>query len=188
MLKPVFGFLTTGILAGAGTAHAQSLPQLDFTTYPPQLIWLGIAFIALYLLMSRSALPKIGNVLEERRDKIAGDLNRAEALKIEAQAAEQAYEAALSQARAEAASAVKGVREAASAEAARRQGKLATNLGARITEAEGKIMSAKQTALADIQTIAADAARQATKKLTGEAVDDAAISAAVAKALEGSRR
>ena len=184
----LFGLSLAGVLAGAGNAQAQSLPQLDFTKYPPQLIWLAIAFIALYLLMSRGALPKIGSVLEERREKIESNLNRADALKTEAQVAEQAYETALTQARAEATAAVKGVRDAAAAEAASRQAELSERLNASIREAETNIANAKQKAIAEIRDTAADAVRAATKKLAGESLDDDAVTAAVAKAMEGSRR
>lgn len=187
-LAQAFGLLAAGAFLAVGDAHAQSLPQLDFASYPPQLIWLVIAFIALYLLMSHGALPKIGTVLEERRDKIERNLSRAEALKTEAQAAEQAYETALSEARAEAATAVKTVRDAAATEASGRQNELGATLMARIQKAEAGISEAKDKALSDIHATATEAARAATKKLTGETPDDAVVLDAVNKALEGSRR
>lgn len=193
MQKPISGLLSSfglalaGFAASVSEAHAQSLPQLDFATYPPQLIWLGASFVALYLLMSRLALPKVGTVLEERRNRIEDNLNQAETLRTEAQAAEQAYETALSQARSEAASAVKDVRDAAAAKASQRQTELGATLTTRIQKAEASITAAKETALADIRTTAAEAARAAAEKLAGETPDEASVLAAVDKAMEGSK-
>ena len=64
---------------GHGPEKEAGLPQLDpvGSLFISQLFWLGICFGFLYLMMSRVALPKIATVIEERRDKIALDLDRA---------------------------------------------------------------------------------------------------------------
>ena len=78
------------------------MPQMDFSTFSPQLIWLAITFIGLYLLMSRVALPKIGGVIEQRQSKIADDIDAAQSLKNDTDKAIAAYEQALAEARAKA--------------------------------------------------------------------------------------
>ena len=66
------------------TAHTEvpaggqvKFPPFDKQTFPSQLFWLTLTFVALYLLMSRIALPRIDSILERRRARIAGDLAEA---------------------------------------------------------------------------------------------------------------
>ena len=85
------------VLAAANAAQggAKVFPPLDPATFVPQLVWLAIAFGLLYLLLSRVALPRVGEVIEERADRIRRDLDQAEKLKAETEGALAAYEQAL---------------------------------------------------------------------------------------------
>ena len=49
------------------------MPQLDVTTWPPQLIWLAIAFLSLFLVMRFVALPRVGGAIERRQKRIADE-------------------------------------------------------------------------------------------------------------------
>jgi F-type H+-transporting ATPase subunit b len=79
------------------------MPQFDFATFPSQIFWLIVCFGALYILLTRTALPKIGAVLEARQRKIDDDLERATELEMQAKEAMAAYEAELDAAREQAA-------------------------------------------------------------------------------------
>ena len=68
------------------------MPQMEFAHYPPQLVWLTITFVVLYFLMARVVLPRIADVLESREQRIANDIERAEVMGHEAEAAEREYE------------------------------------------------------------------------------------------------
>ena len=70
-----------------GSGHARAFPPFDKQTFPSQLLWLTVTFVALYLLMSRIALPRIDSILQRRRQRIAGDLAEAQRLKGESDAA-----------------------------------------------------------------------------------------------------
>src|SRR3979490_3282644 len=75
------------------------MPQLDVSTFPSQIFWLAVFFVVLYLLMARLALPKIEKIIEERRNRVDSDLDKAGQMKTEAEAVIAAYEKALLDAR-----------------------------------------------------------------------------------------
>jgi len=106
------------------------MPQLHFQDFPPQLVWLAITFVVLYLLMSKVALPKIGRVIDARAERITADLDRATKLKDEAAGILAAYEKALADARAQAQAAIKAVSERMQKDAEAREGALAKKLSA----------------------------------------------------------
>ncbi|MDP6688760.1 MAG: F0F1 ATP synthase subunit B', partial [Alphaproteobacteria bacterium] len=78
------------------------MPQFWMEDFAPQMVWLVISFIALYLLMARVALPRVANVLETRHGRIADDLDQAQQLKTQAETVIAEYEAALAEARSDA--------------------------------------------------------------------------------------
>lgn len=169
--------VTLGVLATP--AQAAGLPQLDIAKFPPQVVWLVISFIVLYVIMAKTALPRIGQILEERQQRIEDNLNKAEQLRADAQAAADAYETSLSQSRSIAQGILRDTREAAAAQAAKRQEELADRLSNEISDAEARIADAKDKALGDVQSIAADIAAGTAAKLIGEDIDAATAATAV---------
>src|SRR5579859_287483 len=83
----------------ADGGHGGAFPPFDTSTFPSQLVWLAITFVALYLIVSRIALPRVGAVIDKRQSKIEGDLGEAQRLKDESEAALKAYESELASAR-----------------------------------------------------------------------------------------
>ncbi len=160
------------------------MPQLNFHDYPPQLVWLAISFIVLYVLMARVALPKVGEVLQMRADRIKDDLDRAAALKTETDQVIAAYEKALADARNQAATVSRDTAAALAQKAAERQAKVGADLAARIKAAEGNIAAARSKAMAEIQTVAADIAANAAQRLVGLQVSPADAAQAAAAALK----
>ena len=75
------------------------MPQFDPSTYASQLFWLAVMFVALYWIVSKIAVPRIGEVLEQRARVIQDDLDRAVQLKAETDAAAGAYDKAMAEAR-----------------------------------------------------------------------------------------
>ena len=161
------------------------MPQLDYHTFVPQLVWLAISFVVLYILMSTLALPKVRAAIEGRRRRLDDDLGRAAALKEEAAAALDAYQKTLAAARAAAQETLRQTGEKLAAEAAERQRQLAVTLAEQIAAAEARIAAGKEQALGEIRGIAAEVGGAVVEKLIGAAPSSTAMTSAVGRALNG---
>ncbi len=155
------------------------MPQLDTATFAPQLVWLAITFIGLYLILARAVLPRIASVLEARQKRIDGNLEKAETLKVKAEAARAAYEEALEEARLAAHRRLIEAAEVLAREAEERHDALAGKLAEQGKEAEERIGAATRDALKHVHTVAAEIAGAATEKLIGTKIGEQGARAAV---------
>jgi F-type H+-transporting ATPase subunit b len=158
-------------------------PPFNPETFASQVVWLVIAFVALYLLLSRFALPRVASIFAARSGRVKRDLETAERLRSESEAAIEAYEKALTDARAKAqtiASATRG-EFAAKSEAKRKE--LEAGLAKKLAEAERQIEANKKAAMANVRGIAADAAAEIVKRLVGTAPAKQSLDRAIDAAL-----
>ena len=158
------------------------MPQLNFSDFPPQLIWLAIVFISLYMLMSRWLVPSIGTVIDARTGRVEGDIAEAKRLKDETAKAIAGYEQALSEARSKAGAMAQGERDRLKAEIDAERAKVESQLGARLADAEAQIAAAKDTALGQVHGIAGETVETIVQELLGIKVGKDEALAAVARA------
>jgi F-type H+-transporting ATPase subunit b len=174
-----------GFIAIPGVAMADGLPQLDFanllTSY--QVIWGVVIFVLLYILASRSALPQVASVLEERAKRIAGDLEGARDAKARADARTEAAADATAKARAEAQSAIRTALETSKQAAAVQAAAVSERLDRQLREAEGQIAAARSAALAALPGVAADTATALITRLTGMTPDPVRLNGAISAAI-----
>ena len=163
----------------------ETFPPFDPTFFASQLLWLAITFTVLYLLMSRLVLPRIGGILEDRRDRIARDLDQADRLKQQSDDAIASYERALAEARSGAFTIAAESREAAKEEANQRQAATEADLDKKLAEAEARIGEIKKKALADVTEVASEAAEAVVEKLLGKKPAASEVTAAVKAAGAG---
>ncbi len=157
------------------------MPQLDMSTWPPQLFWLAISFAILYFVVSKVVIPKTGGVIAERKNTIDGDLAAATTAKSDSEAALKAYEASLADARSKAATVGVELRTRLSAESDAARHKLDAELAAKAAEAEKAIQLAKQGALGRLPDIAEDIASAIVAQLSGAKVNKADVADAVSE-------
>ncbi len=175
--------------SGATGAHTGAegkapFPPFQSETFASQLVWLAITFVALYLLMSRVALPRIASIFEERRDRIADDLAEAQRFKDESEGALANYEKALADARNRAQGIANETRDQMSAQADERRKSLETQLNAKLADAERTIATTKSNAMTNVRGIAVEAASAIVERLIGTAPAAANVEIAVEDALK----
>jgi F-type H+-transporting ATPase subunit b len=161
-----------------------AFPPFQPQSFASQLVWLVIAFVLLYALMAKWALPRVGAIIENRQKHIADDLAEAERLKQQSDAAVAAYEKALADARARAQTIANETREKQQAQADASRKTLEDGLNVKLAEAEKSIAATKQAAMGNVRAIAEDAARAIIERLIGSAPSDQAVAAAVADVLK----
>lgn len=177
-------FVTAAYAATADAAET-SFPPFDTATFASQILWLVITFGLFYLFMSRVVLPRIGSILETRRDRIAQDLNEANRLKEEADQAFATYEQELADAKARAHEIAQAARDAAKADADAERAKVEAEMASKLEKAEAEIAGVKTKALGEVDKIAADTTTAIVKQLIGGSVTKAKVNAAVKAANEG---
>ncbi|MCK5749923.1 MAG: F0F1 ATP synthase subunit B', partial [Oricola sp.] len=166
----------------AGEAASASLPQLDPTWWPSQLFWLAVTFGVLYWLMAGRFLPSLGGAIEERRDRMADDLDQAADFKRQAEDAETAYNKALADARAKAQAIAADTRAEVDQEIAGLQAETDEALDKQLAAAESRIAKMKTDAAAKVREAAADTTRAVVEALIDEAPTDDAVAKAIAAA------
>ena len=175
----------TGAHTAADGGHGGAFPPFESSTFASQLVSLVIAFVALYVIVSRFALPRVGGVIDARHNAIEADLAAAQKLKDESDAALKAYESDLASARSRAQAIGNENREKLNAASEVERKKLEDQLAAKLSEAEKTIAKTREAAMSNVRGIAADAAGAIVQRLTGVLPDSKAVNSAVDASLKG---
>jgi F-type H+-transporting ATPase subunit b len=154
--------------AAQEAAKSEGLPQLNPDHFTPQLFWLAVTFLILLFVMQKIALPRVGEVIEERRDRIKRDIDAATRLKIDTDRALADYEKALADARSNASGIAKETRDSLAAETDAERHRVDAQITAKLQGADARIAQTKSKAVTAIGDIAADTARAVVAKLIGQ--------------------
>jgi F-type H+-transporting ATPase subunit b len=166
-------------------AWAEGMPQLDFSTKLTlsQVVWGAIIFALLYFLLSRTGLPWVATVLDERATRVAKDLDEARAAKASADAGMTEADQATAKARAEAQAAINAALDEAKKAAAVESEALNARLEKQLQESETQIAEARASALRALRQVATETAATVVTRLTGSAPDAARLDGAIGSAL-----
>ncbi len=184
-LSRLVPLLAAGLLMLPAAAMAKGMPQLDFSTplTLSQVVWGAIIFIVLYIMLSKTGLPMVASVLDERATKIAKDLNEARAAKARADAGMAEADQATAKARAESQAAINVALEEAKNAAAAQAETLNARLEKQLHDAETQIAQARASAMSAIRQVATETAATVVARLTGMSPNSAQVENAVSSAL-----
>ncbi len=167
--------------AVANGEHADSgaFPPFDPQYFAGQIFWLLISFGILYFLLARVFLPRIGQTLEDRSNRIADDLDSAAHMQADAEAASKAYDKSLADARAKAHTVAESTRQSVDAEIEAEMAEADALAAKQAGIAENRINKIRTAAMANIDGIAAEVAAAAVKAVSGKTISAATIAVAV---------
>jgi len=165
--------------------HTPSFPPFEPHTFASQLVWLAITFVALYLIVSRLALPRVGGIIENRQKTIADNLAAAQKLRDDSDNELKAYENELAQARAKAQAIGAETREKLNAQADQERKTLENSLADKLASAEKTIASTREAAMSNVRDIATESAAAIVQQLTGATPEAQAVQSAVDASLRG---
>lgn len=184
VLALLMALLPASALA-AGESGGNGMPQFQLSNFltTSQIVWMGVIFLILYLVLWLWLLPSMQSVLEERQRRIGADLERAKAAKLEADRAVAELTEATRAARAEAQGQITAATEAARAAAAQQAAALNARLEGELEEAEVQIAAARTAAMGALHEVASETAAAMIARLTGRAPGTAPLAEAITAAL-----
>ena len=153
------------------------MPQLDFSTFLPQIFWLFISLSFLYIVLSRYALPRVADVIEERKDIIAQDIDSAKEYSEESEKAIEELNLKLSEAKTSSQNWINKSIQDIKEDSEIKKSSLIKEINNEISEAEGEIKEKKETALAEISSISESLAIEMLESLSVGEIDKGKIAA-----------
>ncbi len=177
---PFGAFIVIGLLPSFADANEDvGMPQFDLSTFPTQLTWLVISLVSLYIVMNKVALPRIADVLEARQNRIDGDLDRATAMKKEAEQALVAYEETVAANLSKAQELKRKIILEFSEQAAQSRLELSERLSEEARLAEQRIADEKNRSLEEISDVSVELVHAAIGKLAGMEIDEQEVKSAM---------
>jgi F-type H+-transporting ATPase subunit b len=173
---------TTQTEVGQPAAGHEAFPPFDASNFPSQIVWFFIAFGFLYWYMSKRALPQIAAVIENRKARIAADLDDATKMQQQADAAAAAHEKKLADARAKALAMAQAARDQIAAESEAKRKAHEDELARRLAASEQQIAATRTQALGNVAEIARETTGAIVERLGGRPADPMAVAAAVERA------
>ena len=140
------------------------MPHLAFETFAGQAFWLLISFSALYLLASRVLLPNVASVIDARAEKIASDIETAEAAKNGTIKAQQKHQDLLAKATAEARKTLDEALKKTEANIDIKRKELQTQVDKSLNAAEKKINEIEQESAGIVSKVSGDIAKIMAEK------------------------
>ena len=152
------------------------MPQLDFSTFVPQIFWLFVSLSILYLILSKYALPRVSDVIEERKDIIAHDIDEAKKFSLDSKKAIEDLTLKMSKAKSESQQIVNNALIEVKSKNETKKEKIILEINDELLDAEKEIFEKKEIALKDVTKISKELAKEMLDNLSIGKVDSKKLS------------
>ena len=165
----------------AAEAASGGMPQFAIETWSGQVFWLFVSFGVMYFILSKFILPKIGQGLTDRGDRIADDLDEASRMQQQATQAQADYERALADAKAKAHNIAETTRKSVDDELTAEAEATEEQFIRKQAEADERIRKIKTAALGKIDDVATDTVGDIIAKIAGMKSSAASVKSAISR-------
>ncbi len=148
------------------------MPQLDFNTFSSQIFWLVITFTIFYFVMARVAIPVIVSVRQNRQERIAGDLDRAEKSRVEAETIEQQYKSSIAETAHQSSDIMAEAAQTIATHADGEYKKLEASLATKFKAADQAVEALEQKAVDEISAISVGLSQKIIEKISAIAITE----------------
>lgn len=165
--------------AALNAAEKAGMPQLNPTTWFPQIFWLIITFAFLYLVISKIVLPRLSESIEQRNDHISDNIDEAKNLKIQAEEHQQKYLKIIEEAKKEAQLLIEKNKKDLLEEFENKKKEINIKSEEKLKQVEEEINTFKIEAMKSINDIASQVAKDLVKKVSKAETNEASARAIV---------
>ncbi len=160
-------------------AADEGMPQLNPEFWAAQIFWLVLIFSTLYIAISKIFLPKIINVIENRKLKIVSDIDEAQKLRDSAESKLKEYNQIIENSKKEAQKLMYDNKKQLDSDLKQKKQKFSEEIEKELVNAEEEIKELKKTSLLSINKIATEITNDLLKKIMGTNSNMSSVSAIV---------
>ena len=180
-MKKFFSITCSVLVLSYNCAFAadEGMPQLNPEFWAAQIFWLVIIFSTLYIAISKIFLPKIINVIENRKLKIVNDIDEAQKLKDNAENKLKEYSQIIENSKKEAQKLMRDNKKQLDIDLEQKKQKFTEEIEKELMNVEQEIKELKKTSLLSINKIATEITNDLLKKIMGTNSNMSNVSAIV---------
>jgi len=143
----------------------------DLYPHADELIVAAIGFTLIFVFMSKFAIPRINKVLEERRERIQGEMEKAETTRVDADSILEQYRQQLANARDEANRIIEEARQTAEGVRKELTDKAERDAQGIVQRAQEEIRAERDRVFADLKSQVGELSVELATRVVGESLD-----------------
>ena len=171
-------------LVSSSYGSEAGMPQLNPEFWTSQIFWLILVFSILYLVIWKVFLPKIAYSIENRKSKVANDIQEAQKLKEKAEGKLKEYNQIIENSKKEASKIFEENKKKLDLDIENKKNKFNKEIEEEIKTAEKEIKNLKKNSVENIKKIAIETSEEIMKQIIDTEVNKSNVSAIVDEAVK----